>query len=72
MHHDVRPSLLHHELLVSVVNIRELTLETLSQKNCRLMQERCKHDEVYSSTVNDGPFTNCVCLNCGKWWRAAS
>lgn len=50
------------------MTLQELANETLTQKHRRLMQERCSHDEVYSSTVasRNGIFTNAFCLDCGK------
>ncbi len=50
------------------MTLDELVNETLTQKNRRLRQERCPHDEVYSSTVSVpvGEFSNSVCLDCGK------
>jgi hypothetical protein len=56
------------------MTLDELTKETLSQKHRRLMQAKCCHPEVYSSTVlgtrPSGVFTNSVCLDCGKHWRS--
>jgi hypothetical protein len=53
------------------LTLDELVNETLTQKHRRLRQERCRHEEVYSSTVasKDGVFTNSFCLDCGKSWR---
>lgn len=50
------------------MNLTELVNETLTQKHRRLMQEKCRHKEVYVSTVAgpDGVFTNSFCLDCGK------
>jgi hypothetical protein len=54
------------------MTLEELTKETLSQKHRRLMQAKCRHPEVYSSTVAgpSGVFTNSICLDCGKHWRS--
>lgn len=53
------------------MTIAELAAETLVQKHTRLMQAKCPHDEIYSSTVTtrDGTFTNRFCLDCGKSWH---
>lgn len=53
------------------MSLAELQVETLVQKNRRLVQERCPHEEIYSSTVlSDGEsFTNRACLDCGKTWH---
>lgn len=50
------------------MTLKELVKETLVQKNRRMRQEKCSHEEVYSSTVigPDGIFTNTFCLDCGK------
>lgn len=50
------------------MTLQDLINETLVEKNCRLQQEKCKHEEVWSSTVRgpDGTFTNSFCLDCGK------
>lgn len=52
------------------MTIEELVRETLVEKNRRLRQAKCHHDEVYSSTVAGpaGTFTNSFCLDCGKSW----
>lgn len=36
-----------------------------------MMQAKCSHSEIYSSTVYgpNGVFTNAHCLDCGKAWR---
>jgi hypothetical protein len=54
------------------MTLTELANETLTQKHRRLMQEKCGHEEVYSSTVVsvDGAFTNSFCLDCGKSWHS--
>jgi hypothetical protein len=53
------------------VNLQELAAETLVQKHMRLMQAKCRHDEIYSSTVSGprGISTTCFCLDCGKSWH---
>lgn len=50
------------------MTLDELAKETLVQKHHRLMQAKCKHEEIYSSTVTgpDGTFTTRFCLDCGK------
>lgn len=50
------------------LTLEELQRETLVEKHSRLKQERCLHEEIYSSTVYgpDGAFTNKFCLDCGK------
>lgn len=50
------------------MTLQELANETLVQKHLRLMQEKCPHPEIYSSTVRGpaGTFTNSFCLECGK------
>ena len=55
------------------MTLEELTKETLSEKNRRLRQEKCQHEEIYSSTVAGphGTFTNALCLDCGKSWASA-
>ncbi len=56
------------------MTLTELQAETLTQKHRRQQQERCAHEEVYSSTVMApaGTFTNMACLDCGKTWRTSS
>ncbi len=53
------------------MTLAELVRETLSEKHKRLRQEKCQHEEVYSSAVSgaDGRFTNRFCLDCGKSWH---
>jgi hypothetical protein len=53
------------------MTMTDLVNETLTQKHRRLMQEKCQHEEVYSSTVASptGTFTNSFCLDCGKSWH---
>lgn len=50
------------------MTLDELASESLTQKHLRMMQAKCRHDEVYSSTVfvPNGTFTNSFCLDCGK------
>lgn len=49
----------------------ELVNETLVQKNRRLRQEQCEHEEVFCSTVSSptGTFETRGCFDCGKSWR---
>lgn len=49
----------------------ELVAETLTQKNRRLRQEKCEHEETFCSTVcgPHGTFETRACLDCGKTWR---
>ncbi len=56
------------------MTLAELQAETLSQKNTRLLQERCPHEEVYVSTVTGphGHSENRLCLDCYKSWHYAS
>lgn len=53
------------------MTLAELVNETLVEKNRRLRQMKCQHEEVYSSTVAGptGTFTNSFCLDCGKSWH---
>jgi hypothetical protein len=53
------------------MDLAELQRETLTQKHRRLMQAKCPHPEIYSSTVAgpSGTFTNRFCLECGKSWH---
>jgi hypothetical protein len=53
------------------MTLEKLVKETLTQKNARLQQERCRHKEIYSSIVTspDGTFTNRYCFDCGKSWH---
>lgn len=53
------------------MSLDELVKETLTQKHRRLMQEKCRHPDVYSSTVAgpSGTFTNSFCWDCGKSWH---
>lgn len=47
--------------------------ETLTAKHRRLRREKCRHEEIYVSTVSGphGTFTNSVCLDCFASWRTA-
>lgn len=56
------------------MTLQELASETLTEKHRRLMQAKCPHEEIYSSTVGsaDGAFTNSFCMDCGKSWRSMS
>lgn len=53
------------------LTVELLKAETLSQKNRRLRQAKCQHEEVFSSTCTGpaGTFTTMVCVECGKTWR---
>ena len=50
------------------MTIDELQRETLTEKNTRLRQEKCRHPEVWSSSVRWGDVksTSTVCVKCGK------
>lgn len=56
------------------MTLAELQAETLAQKNRRLRQAKCKHpaDAIFESSFvgPQGSFTDRVCLDCGKHWRA--
>ena len=54
------------------MTLEELVKETLVQKNTRLLQAKCKHEEVYCSTVlgPTGTYTHEICLDCWKSWRS--
>lgn len=49
------------------MTLEELQNETLVEKNRRLRQAKCPHEEVYSSTVwgPDGKHSLRFCLDCG-------
>ncbi len=49
------------------MTLTELQAETLTQKHRRQQQERCAHEEVYSSAVTGprGTFENKFCLDGG-------
>lgn len=53
------------------LSLKELAAESLVQKHRRLMQAKCEHREVFTTTVvsERGAVTNKVCLDCGKHWR---
>lgn len=55
----------------TIEDLRELVEETLVQKNRRLRQAKCKHEEIYCSTVTSaaGTFETRICLDCGKTWN---
>ena len=55
------------------LTLEELLKETLVEKNRRLRQARCAHEQVHSSSVRGpaGFFTNSFCLDCGKSWHSA-
>jgi hypothetical protein len=50
------------------VTLQELAAETLVQKHIRLTQAKCRHPEIYCSTVTGptGRFQTRFCLDCGK------
>lgn len=52
----------------------ELQAETLVQKHTRLMQEKCQHEDTYSSTVYTprGSSVNRLCFDCGKSWHSST
>lgn len=54
------------------MTLDELVRETLTEKHRRLQQEKCKHEDTYSSTVDgpNGTFTNKLCFDCGKSWHS--
>jgi hypothetical protein len=56
------------------MTLAELAAETLVEKNRRLRQANCPHEEIHSSTVSgpDGTFTNSSCLDCSKSWHSAT
>jgi hypothetical protein len=53
------------------MTLEELQRETLTEKNRRLRQLRCPHEEVYSSSVlgPDGTSSTRFCFDCGKTWN---
>lgn len=55
------------------MTLDELARETLTEKNRRLLQAKCEHEEVYSSAVTgpDGTYSNSFCLDCGKSFISA-
>lgn len=55
------------------MTLAELQAETLVEKNRRLRQAKCEHEETYFSTVAgpNGTFTNGFCWDCGKSWHIA-
>lgn len=56
------------------MTMTELVNETLTQKHRRLMQAKCAHEDIYSSTVvsDGGAWTNSFCWDCGKSWHSAT
>jgi hypothetical protein len=52
----------------TMMTLDELQRETLTEKNRRLQQAKCPHEEIYTSTVTgpDGAHTLRFCLDCGK------
>lgn len=53
------------------MTLQELAAETLTQKNRRLRQVRCPHEEIFASTVYapDGTHEARACMDCGKTWN---
>lgn len=53
------------------MTLEELAKETLTRKHRRLMQEKCRHGWIYTSTVSgpNGTFSNSFCYNCWKSWH---
>jgi hypothetical protein len=58
---------------MTAMTVHELAAETLVEKNRRLRQQNCQHEEVYSSSVRgpQGFSENRFCLDCGKSWHRA-
>lgn len=56
------------------MTLAELARETLVEKNVRLQQEKCRHKEIYSSSVtSDWAYsTNRFCFDCGKSWHSST
>lgn len=56
------------------MTLTELVNETLVQKNRRLRQAKCPHEETFCSTVSgpDGTFETRGCFDCGKSWQASA
>lgn len=54
-----------------MMTLQELAAETLVEKNRRLRQEKCRHEEMFTSTVTSpgGVYTNKVCMDCGASWH---
>lgn len=50
------------------MTLQELVNETLVEKNRRMRQAKCRHEEIYESWAYGplGIFTNVFCLDCGK------
>lgn len=53
------------------MDLKELAAETLAEKHTRIMQEKCRHEEIYCSTVSGprGTFECRICLDCYKTWN---
>lgn len=53
------------------MTLDDLMNETLVEKHRRLMQAKCQHEEVFSSSFcgPEAHFTDRFCLDCGKHWR---
>lgn len=56
---------------MSEMTVQMLVRETLTEKNRRLRQAKCPHEEIFSSTCSGpaGTFTTSVCLECACTWR---
>ena len=55
------------------MTLAQLVRETLTEKHRRLRQEKCKHEDTYSSgcTGPTGSYTNVFCWDCEKSWHYA-
>lgn len=64
------PRQAHHEDAVTMT-LDDLVKETLTEKNRRLRQEKCGHEEVVCSSVTSpvATYENRFCMDCGKSWR---
>lgn len=53
------------------MTLEELQRETLVQKHQRLMQAKCRHEEIWHTSVcsDEGTFTQRWCIDCGKYWH---
>jgi hypothetical protein len=54
------------------MTLAQLAAETLVEKHLRLAREKCRHKEIYSSSVlgPHGDHTTRICLDCGKSWHS--
>jgi len=59
--------------MLGQMTVAMLQAETLSQKNRRLRQAKCEHEEIFysTSTGSAGTFTTSICMDCGKTWRTS-